>query len=308
MTGYGFGETSSKDFQYQCEIRSLNSRFIEVNVRLPRSLIALEPQIIGLIKKHLNRGKVDVFVDISKTSATQSLPELDTEALGHYLGLFEQLEKKMQGNVLYSFASLRDPAATEILALDGMLKTNETKTHPDQQLELHGSFVNDAALGALAALKKARITEGEELAKSLRSLLGELEISHGKIAEKTKDLRQMVHDAYKKRLSSVISLLNTSEQNISEPSEERLLSEIIILTEKADVEEELVRYKSHHDEFLKLMDIDEAVGRKLDFICQEMHREVNTISNKLQLANMSPTILDMKQAVERLRQQIQNIE
>ncbi len=308
MTGYGVGESDGEGFHYQCEIRTLNSRFIEVNTRMPRGLIALEPEIIKTVKNHLARGKVDVFIDVSKTGEAKDLPQLDPAAINHYLGLFEQLQKQMQGNVSYSFASLRDPSATEIFRLEGVLKNQSSLMSPEDQINLHGAPIKEALVKALEQVKSARLKEGMVLKAALQDLLGLLEKDCAAISEKVQDLRQLVYDTYTRRLENVLKSLENTGSDSLKPPEDRLLAEIAILTDKADVEEELVRFKGHHEEFLKLMDQGDKVGRKLDFLCQEMHREVNTLSSKLQSSDVSPHSLNMKQSVERVRQQIQNIE
>jgi len=306
MTAYGFGETTGTEFQYSCEVKSLNSRFLEVNVRMPRQYLAMEADIIKHAKAKLHRGKCDIFIDIQHESSAKNLPGIDQEALRHYADLCNKIATELKGDP--AFDSNRKPGVLDYLRMDGVLLVDHKKERGNELADIHKEFVFKALDSAIDALIEMRAKEGKALAESMTQQVNELEADRAIIHEKRDNIISGLHQNYVKRLKHVIELVNKNAEGEVEFSDERILAEVGILCDKADIDEELVRMKTHCDEFLVNLKTNDPIGRKLDFLCQEMHREVNTMSNKLLQTEVSQYTLNMKQNVERLRQQVQNIE
>lgn len=302
MTAYGFGEAEHDGLTYTCEIRTLNSRFLEVSVRMPRGLIALEIDIINHMKANLRRGKVDVFLDAQRAGVAKDLPVLDTDALKHYDKLAADVRKHVQG--------ITNPSWTEVLRLEGVIVQGDTaRSRGGEAAEVAREPIFRALTAALEQTRIARAKEGQSLAVALLDLTRGLEKDRLAVAQKRDDILAHLHKGYLKRLDGVIATLQKAGQPVGQgASDERLLMEIAILSDKADIEEELTRLATHVAEFDRVVTGEEGQGRKLDFLCQEMHREVNTMSNKLVQTDVAQHTIEMKQAVERIRQQVQNIE
>ncbi len=306
MTAYGFGEQTAGEFQYSCEIKTLNSRFLEVNVRMPRAYLSLEAEIIKYVKGKLNRGKCDLFIDIQSENSTKDFPGIDTNALSHYAEICNTIQKELNGNE--AFDDRRKPGIMDYMRLDGVLMQDRKKDRGNDIADKHREGLFAAIDSGLSELISARAKEGASLSENMSDIVKQLEDDRDVVHEKRDNILEGLHQNYLKRLKNVIELVNKNATGSAEFSDERILSEVGILCDKADIDEELVRMKTHCSEFLANLNKNEAIGRKLDFLCQEMHREVNTMSNKLLQTEVSQHTLNMKQNVERLRQQVQNIE
>lgn len=306
MTAYGYGEHEGDCLCYTSELRTLNSRYLEVSVRLPRHLLALEVEIINHVKGRLKRGKVDVFIDTVRAGTAREMPQLDPDAVRHYLGLYREVAALVMGA---GGAPPPEPAFVDLLRLDGVLQSDKVKQRGVDAAEAHKAGIFKALDKALDALVKARKQEGQALGKALTELVNDLEGGRTIVHGQRDQILSHLHKNYLKRLDAVTAMLQKAGQPTgAAPSEERLAAEVTILSDKADIDEELTRLQTHNKEFLRLMATEEAAGRKLDFLCQEMHREVNTMSNKLVQTEVSQHTIEMKQTIERIRQQVQNIE
>lgn len=306
MTAYGFGESVAQNVRYSCEIKSLNSRFLEVNVRMPRSVLALESELIAAVKSKLARGKVDVFIDIQTDVDTSQLPVLSAPALEHYLGLAKQIQQAQKD--FGAAADERPMSVSQLMRCEGVL---ETKTSSKNRLEVaegHRDGITEALLQGIANLRDMRSTEGARLQEALSSMVGEITEKRVIVAKAVEEIRGHVHDQYRKRIDTLWKQLLDGGLKVGDLPEERLAFEITVLADKSDIAEELTRLESHENEFMEQLKSQKPVGRRLDFLCQEMHREVNTMSNKAVQTSVSQQTLSMKETVERLRQQVQNIE
>tara|TARA_B100001094_G_C18145975_1_gene780721 strand:- start:700 stop:1620 length:921 start_codon:yes stop_codon:yes gene_type:complete len=306
MTAFGSGEISMDGFSWKTEIKTLNSRFLDVNIRLPRYLSSIEPDILSLAKKHLKRGKVDITFDIQIPAGEKKKPSLNREALSWYWQLskevadsIEQWDKDYQSN---------RPRINDFMRLEGVLEHQQSPTN-DEVIAKHKPSLLKSVDAALLEVNKARLREGATLKVALLELLDALNDQRNRITSQLDSVNQAIFDGYKKRLEKFISHLSEPGKKLSDKlPEERLLAELAILAEKADIEEEITRLDAHRNSFLEELENGQEVGRKLDFLCQELHREVNTISNKLMSLEISKHTLTMKQCIEKLKQQIQNIE
>lgn len=301
MTAFGSGECDSELFQYRCEVKTLNSRFIDTNVRLPRSLSALESTIVSEVKNSLKRGKVDISFDLSPLNRAARLPSLNEDAIRHYEAVGSRVQEMAQGYP-------RELSVYEFLRLDGVLEAHQRKS-ADDLLVMHKDGMLDALRKALTKVIEAREGEGQALKPALESLVKDVTLSRTEVSKHITEIRAHIFENYKKKLDTLLENLGETGAKIAESlNQDRITTEVAILADKSDIEEELIRLEAHELEFLKTLEEGKEIGRKLDFLCQEMHREVNTISSKVSQMEISKHTLGMKQAIERLRQQIQNIE
>ena len=306
MTAYGAADLTVGQTTYRCEIKSLNSRFIEISTRLPRFLMSFDVEIQNLVKEKLKRGKVDIYFDIETLNANEKLPQLNIEAARHFMRLQETLleDKDFSGLATNN----RTLGIMDLLKFEGVLasegsseRTPSTERYRDPLFQV----LNDA----LKALIKSRETEGSALKLAMTELINSMAQDRTAVAERIDMLRADTYRNYKKRLENLIVKMQEAGLDVAKSlPEDRLMAEITILLDKADIAEEITRLASHEKEFLSAMQLGDDVGRRLDFLCQEMHREVNTMSSKQQNLEISTFTLNLKQSVERLRQQVQNIE
>lgn len=308
MTGFGRAEVEENGWSYTCEIKSLNSRFIETNIRMPRSFASLEAILIAEIKSTLVRGKVDVFFEIQKLDSASDLPQIDQRVLEHYLKLLDDLHDSVRNFHPKNYSLETKHNVEDLLALPEMLKAESFNRRTTEEIDAQKEPMLKSIKAALQNVIEYRKVEGEKLKSALVDLLNEISACRQEIEKAIPDLRIFIHDTYKNRLEKVITDLEKVNTSLHMPPEERIVTEVTYLAEKADIEEEITRIKSHEAEFLKTLEQGGEIGRKLDFLCQEFHREVNTISSKLQPTEISSQTLKMKQAIERIRQQVQNIE
>lgn len=299
MTAFGSAEIKTQFFTYRCEIRTLNSRFCDVSVKLPRSLLAFEAQIIQRIKERLLRGKVDVFIDTVPIDRTALLPQLNAAAVQHYTRLSDELQSHLR-------ETPRALSVAELFRLEGVL---ESPLQGQDALASHEDGLKKVLERACEAVIKQRASEGHALGIALGKILDQISEQREIIDGKRQVIQAQVYETYRKRLDKLLQNLEDTGKklNVLLP-EERLLSEVALLTDRSDIEEEVTRLGAHIQEFQRLLAGGEEVGRRMDFLCQEMHREVNTISNKMTQLDLAQHSLLLKQGVERLRQQVQNIE
>lgn len=307
MTSYGYGEFAFGDQTLTCEIKTLNSRYIEVNVRLPRQMFALEAEIINHIKSVLRRGKVDVFIDIVRQSGVRELPEVDDAALKHYLSQYEKVVSAMAAHNGRLSPGPFFNGFNELLRVEGITGAEKNRLRGEEAADLFRPALTESLNAALSNVTTARKNEGAALEAALRELLDEMENNRTIVAVKRDSIIGQLRANVQKRIETTIANLNKSGQTVTAP-EDRLLTEIAIISDKADIDEELTRLATHIQEFRRMLKDEDGAGRKLDFICQEMHREVNTMSNKLVQTEVSQYTIEMKQTIERIRQQVQNIE
>lgn len=287
MTGFGVGRAALADGQVALEVRSLNHRFLEVRVRMPAEASDQGFFVEQLCRERLKRGRYDVTVRLEGASAAQ--PMVDVE----------------RGAALYaSLCALRDrvaPGAEVPLALltsmPDMIRSDGTLPLQDLRAAIDRAFV--AAVGDLNAM---RDTEGDALRSELEALLGAARKVRKQIAARSPELVAV----YRKRLSERIARLKQELPSEVEPG--RLETEVALLADRTDVTEELARLASHFDQFEQLLAQADPVGRRLDFLLQEVAREANTIGSKCQDAELSHLVVELKAEVERMREQVQNIE
>ena len=286
MTGYGRSEEISERFILNIEIRSVNSRFLDFSPRLPRVLIPFEDHAYKLIKKRIERGRVSLSCKLEYLQGHSNKMSLNKEKLVEYIDVFKEIQKKI---------NIKDlPNIGDIIRFPDILVTDEQNSDDD----LKTRFI--AALNkAIDEVEKSRIEEGSNIKEDLSKRINLLISFIDKIRNKILDDKDKVLDKYKKKIQSLINTINLDEA--------RLYQEIGILAEKKDITEEIVRLDSHIDLFKKYMNSKENKGKKLNFLIQEMGREINTIGSKTDDLGVSHLSVDMKDELEKIREQVQNI-
>ncbi len=287
MTGFGSGRGSASGEELDVEVRSVNHKFCEVKARLPRDLAALEIDATKLVRERLARGGIDVSVRRSGPAAAIA-PRVDLVLAEGYARAYEELRVRLG---LAGSVTLADMAAVE-----GVIRLDERAIDLDAARQaLRG------ALGiALDALVAMRASEGEALARDLSGRLDAVE----ELVSRAAALVPQVIEHHRARLAERVQELTRGIP--LDPA--RLAQEVALFADRTDVTEEVTRLRSHLAQARALLRGGEPAGRKLDFIVQEMHREVNTIGSKSQSAEIAALIVSAKAEVERMREQVQNVE
>lgn len=288
MTGFGTGTATAGNESLTVELRSVNHKFCEVKVRLPRELSALEGSLQKLVKDRLARGAVDVAVRRASRTALGVVPQVDLALAREYRRAWGELAKALE---LPDTVTVRD-MATQM----NVIRLEE----PQVGLEDAGKAAESALVMALEALGKMREKEGVALNADLTARLALI----AQWVDEVKVLAPKAIDLYRTRLSERIAEL--SKGLAVDP--QRLAQEVAFFAERTDVAEEMTRLSSHLVQFNELLASKEPSGRKMDFLVQEMHREVNTTGSKSQHADISSRIMQLKAELERIREQVQNVE
>lgn len=288
MTGFGAGQATAGSETLSVELRSVNHKFCEVKVRLPRELGALEATLQKLVKDRLARGAVDVSVRRAARSTAGLVPQVDLALAKEYRRAYAELAKALE---LPDTTSLRD-----IAQQPSVVRLEEQQVN----LEEAGKAAEAATLVALDALKAMRTVEGQALHADLSSRLALV----AQVVDEVKVLAPRAIDLYRDRLAERIAEL--SRGVAVDP--QRLAQEVAFFAERTDVAEEMTRLASHLEQFRALLASKEPSGRKMDFLVQEMHREVNTTGSKSQHADISARVMQLKAELERIREQVQNVE
>lgn len=301
MTGFGRGEYQDDKHNFVIEIKAVNHRYNEIAIRLPRILNILEDKIRRIISKKISRGRIDVFITYEDRSPEKANLKLDKQlALGYDKALRELLEVLTLKNDFSSDEQRIDPLKTllYIAKCPDVITTQELT--PDSAMLL--PKLTSALDIALESLMMMRTSEGDNIYKDLTARMKLLATMLSGIEHKAPGI--VVEN--KKRLTERINeLLKDVSMTVDS---ERILQEIAILSDKTNITEEIVRLKSHFEQFNKIIKSDEPVGRKLDFLVQELNREVNTIASKSNDVSITKITVDMKSEIEKVREQIQNIE
>ena len=287
MTGYGRANNSKNDREYQIEIKSVNHRYLDINVKIPRQISYLEDAIKKEISNKVKRGKIDVFVTFNNNSLEGRTIKLNTELAKAYIDELKKLAEKE--------SILSDIQVTEISKYPDVL--NIQNEQDDDKIK---EEVIETLQESLDNFINMRQIEGNKISEDL---LSRIEYIHKKVNEISK-LSTGLIDEYVVKLETRIKEI-LKDQEIDK---QRLAQEDVIYADKCSVEEEITRLNSHTTQFKNLLNSDEAVGKKLDFIIQEMNRETNTIGSKANNLDITNIVIDLKTEIENIREQIQNIE
>jgi uncharacterized protein (TIGR00255 family) len=287
MTGFGAGRAGGAGEVVEAEIRSVNHKFCEVKARLPREMAPLETELVRQVKDRLARGGIEFTLRRSTSRGTLS-PRVDAELAAEYARAFEEVRARLG---LSGAVSLAD-----VLGADGVVTLEERAV----DLEAARAAGAAALAGALDALVAMREREGEALS---RDLLGRLAVVEGIAARLAQSSPRSVED-YRARLHERVQELSRGLA----PDPQRLATEVALFADRTDVTEELTRLASHVEQMRGLLASGEPSGRKMDFLVQEMHREANTVGSKSQSADAASAVVSLKAEIERMREQVQNVE
>ena len=288
MTGYGCGEYSDETHRIQVEIRSVNHRYGDISVRMPRKLLCLEDEVRKAVSAALKRGKIDVTVVLEEFGQAAKSIRADRELAAAYGRALREI-----GEALGIAAGER---AADIAKYPDVLKVEDAPADVDA---IRGKLL--AAVRAAVERQLAmRQAEGENMAADLSARVNNLEIYVDAIEQRA----PQIVEAYEARLRARLAELLDAAQI----DEARLVQEAALFADRVNFTEETVRLRSHFAQFRAVLRAGEAVGRKLDFIVQEMNREANTIASKANDATVTNSVVDMKSEIEKIREQVQNIE
>ncbi len=290
MTSFGRSRQTVGGKDITVEIKSVNNRYFDCQVKLPRVYSHLEQKIKPYLQeKGISRGKVDVFISVEFTESADTEITVNTEYAQNYIAALRKLKEDfgLSGEI-----TLMDVArAPDVLTF----KKKEDDTRDWEDLEIILSAAADAFISA-------RIAEGERIKADLKGKAAHIQ----EIVAKIKELSEQDIGGYKSKLEEKLRAV-LSDNNVT-VDESRILTECAIYADKAAIDEELVRLNSHFVAFYNYLDSDEPVGRSLDFLLQEMNREINTTGSKCANADIARLVVDVKTELEKIREQIQNIE
>jgi len=287
MTGYGKGSSDFGNWLIDADVKSVNSRYLEVYLKLPSSLLSKEYELRDLIKTKVKRGKLSVNIQMKRNGVNDDAVLFDEVKLKNYLALIKQVKKSAR---LSDKIKLEHLLMSRELFLTGAVELSEDEF----------DTVKKTLSTALNNLLEMKSKEGTELSKDLKKRLKSIEKKLDLIEKET---GESVNENFAKYKEKVRSLLEDSSN-----FNDRLELELAILAERSDITEECVRLRSHIKMFLNSLNKEDDPGRKLNFLCQEMNREANTISSKTLSTSITHSSVHIKEEIERMREQIQNIE
>lgn len=288
MTGFGRDRRVIGEREILVEIRSVNSRYFEFNSKLPRSFQFLEDKIKGLVKEKVSRGKVEYSLSVYNIQGKETAVAVNNLVVENYVKALRETGEKL---------NLKDD-----LSLSSVFNMADAFTivRPDVDEEELWAAVKEVTEAAIHNFIAMRETEGEKMKADVLEKLSNVEAMVEKVCEYSPETVK----AYRERLFEKMNEILEDKQI----SEQRILLEAGIFAEKTAIDEETVRLKSHFSQLRSMVETDEPVGRKLDFLVQEINREINTIGSKAQDLRITGIVVDAKSEVEKIREQIQNIE
>lgn len=288
MTGFGRERIVADGKEYLVEIRSVNSRYCELTAKLPRSYTYVEEKLKALVKKSLSRGKAEVSLTVYDITGRDTSVTVNTPVVKRYL---EEMRKCSE-----ELGLMDDLKLSDIFRMTDAF----TVVRPEEDEDRVWANIEAAAKGALDKFSAMREAEGEKMKADILDKLSNIE----RMTEEVERLSPETTAAYRERL---YARLKEVLENI-QTDEQRILTEAAIFADKTAVDEETVRLHSHFKQFREMTEAKEPVGRKLDFLVQELNRESNTIGSKCQDLRITKLVIEMKSEIEKIREQIQNIE
>ena len=288
MTGFGRSEIVKGNRKISVEIKSVNHRYLEAGIKMPKKLNVFESRMRDLLKKYATRGKIDIFINYEDDSENQVNLKFNHNIADEYMTIFNNMSEKYNlKNDMTVGGLARFP---EVITMDEVQEDEEELWH----------FIEEAMKAALEQFVNTRILEGENLKKDL---LGKLDHMEELVAFVEKRSPEIMKEYRSKLESKVKELLGDTTID-----ESRIATEVIIYADKICVDEETVRLRSHIEHARKCLNEEGGIGRKMDFIAQEMNREANTTLSKANDIEISNAAIDLKTEIEKVREQIQNIE
>ncbi len=288
MTGYGTARGDCGDAEITVELRGVNNRFLDCSAKLPRMYLAFEDVARKAVQSRVTRGKVDVFVSVDIAKASDVEIHLNEGLAEAYYETLQMISQR--------FSIPCEITAERLASVPDMLSV--TKKQID--LDKFGAVLTDTLTRAIDDYNAMRSIEGEKLCQDLLTHITNIETLIGEVESRSPETVREYRDRLYKKLSE---MLDTSQYD-----ESRILTETAIFADRISVDEETVRLRSHTAQFRSMLESGGAVGRKLDFLIQEMNREANTIGSKGNNVEMAKIVVDLKAELEKLREQVQNVE
>ncbi len=289
MTAYACKETADKDLQVFVEIRAYNSRYLDIALRLPPAYAALEEKIKRVIGSRVIRGRVELRIQVKDLSESAYAYEIDLAKAKAYKDALQRLQNGLQLTAA--------PGWEQMMAVQGIIQQAENS----QKAQTHWPAMEACLESTLLALNAMRQQEGDFIKADFVQRLQFIEKALDGIEQATRDLPAQYRDKLQARIE-------TLTQGLVELDPVRIAQEAALQADRCDISEEIVRARSHLDQFRNFIDGKEAAGRKLNFLLQELNREFNTMGSKVGQAQIAHTIVDVKAEFEKLREQVQNIE
>lgn len=312
MTGFGRAAAERRGLRLAVELRSVNSRYLDIQVRCPADLQPFELAIRERIQARVRRGKINAHIAWEGEDQSEVLPQLDEEAAKHYLAQLRRLAELAQSEAAESRATLPPWKAffTRFkglehfnVGIERVLLAKLPNLFRVQVAELDSAVAQevlrvglDQALAELVAMREA---EGHTLAEDLRARVEAVGVHLERVAERAQATRGEVAERLREKVAALLAP--------GAVAEDRLATEISLIAERSDIVEEIVRFRSHNTQFLDTLAQGGEVGKRLNFLLQEMHREANTISTKAADAEIAHWVVEIKEEIERLREQVQNL-
>lgn len=288
MTGFGAGDAETAEFKVHIEVKAVNQRFLETNYHMPYSMNMFENQLTKKIKEYASRGKLDINIRFQDLRDKAVTVKVDKGLVAAYGQALQEISSQLE---------LSAPVtAAQIASYPDVLKLNEENA----DLEAAQPVLMQAMEQALESFVAMREAEGQNIQRDLLARIGTLENFVGELEK----LAPEIVVAYRQRLENLLREYLAKE----DIEESRIIQEVALFTDKVNYTEETVRLRSHFDQFRQIITAGEPVGRKLDFLIQEMNREINTVASKANSAGAAQFVVDVKSEIEKIREQIQNIE
>jgi uncharacterized protein (TIGR00255 family) len=288
MTGYGKGEAQAENSALSVEIKTVNHRYADVTIKLPRTLMVLENEVRRQVGQVLKRGKIDVFVNFGQAEESTVVPVLNRPLANAYSELLTQLRNELglSGGVTLEM----------LIAQKDVIQLREAESRPEDVR----TCLLQALQKALEQVSAMRRAEGEATALDLDERLVQLEGLLGAVEQRAPLIPQEWQAKLKERLARLQQTLEYDPQRVAQ--------EIALFADRCDISEELTRFRSHLGQFRTLFSDAEPVGRRMDFLVQELNREVNTMGSKSNDAELTKVVVAMKAELEKVREQVQNVE
>ena len=288
MTGYGSGKAEAGTKTFTVEIKSVNSRYSDFSIKMPRIYTFMEDAIRKTASARINRGKVDIYVNVETNGEDDSVVKVNTALAREYLAGLKTLSEEL--------AVSTNVTAETFLRIPDVFTVDKA----DVDEEIISRAIISALSEALDGFDAMRIAEGEKLVCDLKEHPRFIANATAEVEKRSPEIVTEYRQRIEERMRDILGSATYDET--------RLLTEVAIFSDKVNVNEETVRLRSHVDQFTKMLDEGGSVGRKIDFLIQEMNREINTIGSKSNDLDIARIVIDVKAEIEKLREQIQNVE
>ncbi|PMC38384.1 YicC family protein [Bacillus sp. UMB0899] len=287
MTGFGRSSGQLDSCLFTVEMKSVNHRFLDIHLKMPKQLMNMEDKIRKLISKSISRGRIEIYINVEGDFLTSKTIQVDWNLLDQYVSSLQQIQKRF---------SIEDNLSLQhIISLEGAIHIQED-TISNNTLEKGILELVNTAVKELLVMRKI---EGEHLASDLNQKLTLLSQINHQLEELAPTVVENYQDRISKRVSDFIS---------GKIDENRILTEVALFADKADINEEITRIHSHIQQFIDSLTSNEPIGRKMDFLVQELNREANTIGSKANDSQIAKNVVELKSIIEKLKEQVQNIE